>query len=180
MSGDDAPALTPGPAPGADSPGADFAQYYGQHMARLVRHLMRQGAAAPEAADAVQAAFEAALPQWHQIQHPGAWLRLVATRALLRRPAREILTDQTPDQPDQNGSPLGEVVLEEQERRVLAALDTLPPRQRVVMAWHRDGFSHAEIAAALDMTPETVRKNVSRARARLKPLLLDTDDGGGR
>ncbi|WP_455409945.1 RNA polymerase sigma factor [Streptomyces hiroshimensis] len=47
----------------------------------------------------------------------------------------------------------------------------LPPTQRQVMAWAQDGFTYHEIGAALGMEAAAVRKNHSRARARLKQLL---------
>jgi DNA-directed RNA polymerase specialized sigma24 family protein len=47
---------------------------------------------------------------------------------------------------------------------VLAALASLPPKQREVMAWHIDGFRSAEIAATLHMDPAAVRQNLIKAR----------------
>ncbi|MEV6395886.1 sigma-70 family RNA polymerase sigma factor [Streptomyces sp. NPDC051907] len=52
-----------------------------------------------------------------------------------------------------------------------AALGMLPPRQRQVMAWHLDGFSHSEISDELGTTVEAVRQNYARARASLKRSL---------
>ncbi|MEV5598946.1 sigma-70 family RNA polymerase sigma factor [Streptomyces sp. NPDC052496] len=156
----------------------DFALYYEQHLTRLIRHLMRQGASVHEAAEAVQAAFTEALPCWEQIAHPAAWLRRVAFRLYLRQPVRrEELTGEPPDSPG-GVCPLRAVELQEEEQRVYAALSALPPAQRQVLAWSLDGFTDSEIAAELGMTDEAVRKNRSRARARLKAHLGLTDGGG--
>lgn len=157
----------------------DFALYYEQHMARLIRHVMRQGASPHEAAEAAQAAFAEAFVTWETIDSPGAWLRKVAYRLYLRQPARrrEQLTSELPELPG-GTNPLGTVELKEEEARVYAALSALPPAQRRVMAWSLDGFAVAEIAAALGMTAEAVRQNLSRARSRLKATLGLADGGG--
>ncbi|MFJ2736038.1 hypothetical protein [Streptomyces sp. NPDC087317] len=50
----------------------EFAQFYEQHMAKLVRHLLRQGASGHEAAEAAQAAFAEAFVKWETIDYPAA------------------------------------------------------------------------------------------------------------
>ncbi|WP_369212324.1 hypothetical protein [Streptomyces flavofungini] len=81
------PAVT---AHSTGSPGTvarvDFARYYEQHLTRLIRHLMRQGAGTHEAAEAAQGAFTEAFPQWNDIVYPAAWLRKVAFCLYLRHP----------------------------------------------------------------------------------------------
>ncbi|MEV0529935.1 sigma-70 family RNA polymerase sigma factor [Streptomyces sp. NPDC050439] len=179
------PALMPPPTPTATPPrparetDEDFTRCYEQQMGPLVRHLMRQGAAPHEAAEAAQAAFAEALTRWPLITHPPAWLRRVAYRQYLRRPAREEPVADIPDLPG-GVCPLTAVQLREEEARVYAALAGLPPLQRRVLAWVLDGFETAEIGRILDMTEAAVRQNLCRARARLKQLLLNERDGGGR
>lgn len=177
---------TPAPGPPSAPTGhdtvarVDFATYYDRHMAGLIRHLVRQGARPHEAAEAAQAAFAEAYAQWETIAHPAAWLRQVALRLFLRQPAhRENLASELPDRPS-GVCPLGAVELKEEEARVYAALAGLPPLQRQVMAWHLDGFGTAEIAATLGKTQEAVRQNLSRARARLKDMLLSETAGGAQ
>ncbi|MFJ3800002.1 RNA polymerase sigma factor [Streptomyces sp. NPDC090088] len=158
----------------------EFTQFYEQHMAKLVRHLLRQGASGHEAAEAAQAAFAEAFVKWETIDHPAAWLRKVAIRLYVRQPVRrEDLTDNVP-QLSGGVCPLRSVELKEEEARVYAALAALPPLQRAVLAWHLDGFATGEISDALDMTHEAVRQNLSRGRARLKTILLSVNDGGER
>ncbi|WP_438295858.1 RNA polymerase sigma factor [Streptomyces sp. HUAS TT7] len=158
---------------------ADFARYFEQHLTRLIRHLMRQGAGAHEAAEAAQAAFAEAFPRWGHISHPAAWLRRVAFRLYLRQPVRgEELTGEPPDVPG-GVCPLRVVELREEERWVYAALGGLPPAQRQVLAWSLDGFSTSEISAELNMAADAVRQNLSRARARLK-VQLGLAHGGGQ
>ncbi|MDQ1042126.1 RNA polymerase sigma factor [Streptomyces sp. V4I2] len=139
-----------------------------------------EGASGHEAAEAAQAAFAEAFVKWETIEYPAAWLRKVAIRLYLRQPvSREDLTDDVPELPG-GVCPLRSVELKEEEARVYAALATLPPLQRAVLAWHLDGFATSEIGDALDMTHEAVRQNLSRGRARLKTTLLSANDGGER
>lgn len=157
----------------------DFTPFYDENMPKLIRFLMRLGAPPQEAADAAQDAFTEAFAQWSRIAAPHAWLRTVATRRYLRaRYGRELLTD-TPPEPQPCGVKLDELLLKEEWQNVYAALGTLPPRQRQVMAWHLDGFGHSEIGTALGMSTEAVRQNYARARSSLKRTLGLNTAGGG-
>ncbi|QCX74204.1 RNA polymerase sigma factor [Streptomyces sp. YIM 121038] len=150
---------------------AEFALFYYRHATGLTRFVMRLGATPHEAADAVHTAFTEAFPRWAAITAPHAWLRTVSARSYLRQTARrERPTALLPDQPG-DSSPFEAVTLKEEEQRVYTALAALPPRQRHVMAWHLDGFTHGEIAEALEITPAAVRQNYARARAALKQSL---------
>ncbi|UNO43634.1 sigma-70 family RNA polymerase sigma factor [Streptomyces sp. MST-110588] len=152
-------------------------------MARLTRFVMRHGADPLEAADAAQTAFTVAFPKWETIERPAAWLRKVAVRQYLRQPGRlETPVGQVPDAPG-GWCPLERAMLKDQERDVLKVLGALPMQQRQVLAWHLDGFAHAEIAVELGMTREAVRQNLSRARAAVRRALGPADGairGGGR
>lgn len=154
----------------------EFDQYYMENFPLLVRFLMRQGATSYEAADAAQEAFIAALPQWHNLHSPRAWLRTVAFRQYLRQnsdPATELFQEEVRSAGGAAGGrcAMYEVMLREEEQHVIAALSSLPTRQREVMAWHLDHFTTAEIAAELNMQPAAVRQNLARARGQLKVLL---------
>ena len=155
---------------------AAFAAVYRVEFAALVRHVMFHGAAVDEARDAVQAAFEQALPVWPRIRTPRAWLRTVALRAYLRSSVPEVPTDAVPDRPGPFSAAV-RVELGEQERAVLVALLELPVKQRQVMAWSFDGFSPAEIAEVLGEDPVAVRQNLHRARQNLRRQLGPSQPG---
>lgn len=149
----------------------DFVGGYTQEFPSLVWFLMSLGASGHEAADVAQTAFTEAFPVWPTIRCPRAWLRQVASRIYYRQLNRA----ETPVEslPDGQG-PLSAAVateLRDEARTVLAALASLPPRQREVMAWHIDGFGSAEIAATLHIDPAAVRQNLIKARRNLKRKL---------
>jgi RNA polymerase sigma-70 factor (ECF subfamily) len=75
-----------------------------------------------------------------------------------------------------------EVDARDLDAAITAAVAALPPRCRAVFEMsRRDGRSHAEIAAALDIAPKTVENQMGKAlrllRAALAPWLPARDDG---
>ncbi len=62
------------------------------------------------------------------------------------------------------------------ERLVLALMNALPPRQRIVFCLHLEGLSTREIAAELGSQEPAVRKNLSRARRYLRELISQGDE----
>ncbi|MDX2601947.1 sigma-70 family RNA polymerase sigma factor [Streptomyces caniscabiei] len=111
----------------------------------------------------------AILPElWQTLDSPRAYLRRAALRFYLKQSnLREEPTSTLPDRPG-GPCPVDKVVLSEEATAVLGAIRRLPPAQRSVLAWSLDGFSTAEIAAALKQTPAAVRQNYYRARQQLK------------
>ncbi|MGP2442409.1 RNA polymerase sigma factor [Streptomyces sp. JW3] len=67
----------------------------------------------------------------------------------------------------------------EQQRQVRRTLIALLFKQRSVMAWHLDGFSTTEIAAAMGLEKSAVLQNLSRARRTLKQQLVSPAQGSG-
>ncbi|MCT9113009.1 sigma-70 family RNA polymerase sigma factor [Streptomyces mirabilis] len=150
----------------------DFDAFYTREVRAVSVFLMHQGATPYEAADAAHEAISKLLPdQWRTVEYPRAWLRVTAQRYYWRQNDRRVSpTDAVPDRPG-GTCPVSEVVLTETQRRITDALHRLTSAQRTVMAWRLDGFDYSEIARALDMTPEAVRQNISRARKNLISIL---------
>lgn len=74
-------------------------------------------------------------------------------------------------------SPEVAVLVAESRRSVLAALDTLPDRQRDVVACrHLLGLSEQETAAVLGLAPGTVKSRTSRALRRMQRALAASRD----
>lgn len=138
-------------------------------------------------ADAQDIAQEALLRLWQQAGNwhgggPGvaAWLTRVATNLCIDRlRARARLSDEAPPE-RADDAPLADVLLEgEQERAaVIAALDTLPDRQRaaIVLTYYED-LANADAAAVLDMNIKAFESLLLRARRALKAMLVENGDG---
>ncbi|MFD7080584.1 RNA polymerase sigma factor [Streptomyces sp. NPDC059918] len=149
-----------------------FEAFYRTEMRRITGFLMNLGAGPYEAADAAHEAFETLLPdKWRELERPGAWLRTVAYRNYLRQTtARTQPTDSVPDRPG-GTCPVDLVLLTEQQKTVLAALDRLPPAERQAVAWRLDGFRHEETAQELRKDPAAVRQAYVRGRKKLISIL---------
>ena len=87
-----------------------------------------------------------------------------ALSTLRREKARDL-----PTPPAAAPGPLEHLLRAESEAQVTAALDALPPRERLILMLHyRDGLPYAEIAAFLGVSANSVSPLLERARNRLK------------
>jgi RNA polymerase sigma factor (sigma-70 family) len=153
----------------------DIATFYEKEMPRLVLFVRTLSTSLDghAAADVAQTAFERALPRWASLHNPKAWLYKVAHREALARCAavrREVPADAVPDRPDQMSAALAAEWRDEQ-RQVMAHLQSLAPKQREVMTWTLAGFNDAQIAEALGMSTDAVKANRRYARINLKKRL---------
>ena len=120
-----------------------------------------------EAEDAVQDAFLRFLERApDDLENPGAWLTRVLVngcKSRLRLAWRRV-------------GPLPETLPAPgpEEREELEELFSLPPEDRAVIHLHYyDGYSTDEIARMLGQRPGTVRSRLSRAREKLRKLLVE-------
>src|SRR5512136_3131267 len=161
--------------------------YYQQQVYNLAYRIM--GEAAP-ASDATQEAFISA---WRHIGgfRGGsfkAWLLRIVTNAcydelrrVKRRPSSSLeslyVEDPTPDAdlpPSQLESPEAFAQRRELNRAIQAGIAQLPPDQRIVLVLSDvQGMSYEEIAQATGANLGTVKSRLSRARGRLRDLLLE-------
>jgi RNA polymerase sigma-70 factor (ECF subfamily) len=125
----------------------------------------------PLAQDVTQDAFVELLRHWGKVSRydrPGAWVRRVAIRRLLkvrRRDARRRQAEVSFEPGAAGGS---------SDLDVLRAVAGLPLRQRtaVVLYYYEDRPLH-EVAEILDCSPSTAAAHVHRARAKLGDLLKE-------
>lgn len=158
----------------------DFNAFYVSERKALVRFVMFLGCTdADTAEDIVHTAFIRAFAAWATIRFPKAWLRKVAQNEYFRycqATARETSLDAVPAEGERG---LAAAIALDHQARLLevlaAAVSRLPPKQRLVMAWYRDGFSDREIARELGDSEVAVRKNRSRAMKNLRRYL--SEDG---
>ena len=123
------------------------------------------------AEDLVQTALERVWLRWSRVRDKvgaGAYARRVLVSVFLtsrrRRWSGERATDHVPDQPVGDAAELVAV-----RRSVVAALHTLPARQRaVVVLRYLDDRTETQTAAALGCSVGTVKSQTSRAMAALR------------
>ena len=137
-----------------------------------------------DADDAAQDAFLSALDrlETYDPSRPfGPWLMRIATNAsidLVRR--RAVRRSDALDEraPARGPSPASDAEAAEIRQRLGVALAALPERQRVaVTLFDVEGYSHAEIAAVLEIPEGTVRSDVFHARRALRVALEPYDPG---
>ena len=131
-----------------------------------------------DAEDAVQDAFlhaYRALARFRPGEPFGAWLhRIVANAALDLQRRRKVRTAGV--LPETVALPFHDPAeSDELQRRLNAALERLPQRQRSVIVLHDvEGFRHAEIGEMLGIPEGTARSDLHHARAALRRMLSDT------
>ncbi len=120
-----------------------------------------------EAEDAVQDAFVCYLEKAPaDLEAPSAWLMRVLVNGCKSR--LRLAWRRVGPLPDTLPAPGPE------ERQELEELFSLPPEDRAVIHLHYyEGYSTNEIAQLLGCRPGTVRSRLSRARERLRKLLVE-------
>ena len=128
------------------------------------------------AQDITQEAFVELLRHWDKVsryERPGAWVRRVAIRKLvkaMRRDVRRREAEVTVDPP---------ATLEPADVDVLRAVRALPLRQRTAVVLHYfEDLSLHDVAEVLECSPSTAGVHLHRARARLGGLLQEVSRDG--
>ena len=136
--------------------------------------------------DVSQEVFVAAwrgLPRLRNGESFAPWLRQL-TRNRARQYARShrralrrlalVPGDELKNARDQARLAPDELVRAEDQRRLRLAIDELPDEAReVVTLYYREGRSVAHVAALLELTEDTVKKRLQRAREQLRQTLLE-------
>lgn len=173
-----APAVTGGPATwDADQA---LAQLYAAHWRSLVRLAVLLVRDTGLAEEVVQDSFVAVHARWRRLRDPDralAYLRQTVvnrSRSVLRH--RSVVERHVARGAGDLDSPGSDAAALDGERRdaVLAALGSLPDRQREVMALrYYAELSEAEIAEALGISRGSVKSHASRGAAALRAALAD-------
>jgi RNA polymerase sigma factor (sigma-70 family) len=99
------------------------------------------------------------------------WLIGITRNQVLMRLRRDRVNP-TPTAPAPARGPLEELVSAESDAQVAAALEALPPRDRLLLVLHyRDGLPHAQVASVVGIAINSVSPLLDRARDRLKAAL---------
>jgi len=147
-----------------------------------------QGLDREHSADVVQTAWLKLLGSLEQIHSPGAltgWLITVTRREAWRvraaHRAEQPFDDLSPE-PDPGPGPESRLMAEDRRIRLWAALRELPEQcrtlLRIVAFVHRPDYG--EVSAALGMKKGSIGPTRGRCLAKLRRLLIDSDDGEWR
>jgi RNA polymerase sigma-70 factor (ECF subfamily) len=178
----------------ADEARDRFAELVGRHQRRASRiayHYLRDEA---EADEAVQDAFVRAFTHFDGFREElpfEVWFTRILVNACLDRikaRARRGRWIQSASDHDANGaglvetapadalSPEEQLIGRERRRRIAAALQQLPERQRMVFVLSQvGGYSSREVGAVTGLSESTVRVHLFRAVRKLRRLLGDID-----
>ena len=167
---------SPGVAPGEVL--SDLFVVHGRSLVGLARLLVDDLATAE---DVVQDAFVATYGRWSSIRDPDAALPYLRS-AVLNQARKSLRFRQrggrvSPPRPDDRGDPGSGPDDVERQHVVLAALRTLPYRQRqvVVLRYYLD-LSEGQIADQLGVTRGSVHRQLARAAGTLRTKLDDLED----
>lgn len=169
------------------------------HGARLYSLATRLCGNADDAEDMVQSVFLQAFRKWHTFKgqsSPGTWLYAIAARSCKARMRRKGGTDRrvpamsqlmpwtetrVADLPDSkpglagSGGPVAATIQREAAGAVQQAILTLPEHFRVPLVLKEMlEMSLDEVAAALNLKPQTVKTRVHRARLLLRKTILNS------
>lgn len=150
----------------------DFESAYARHHPALFRYLHRLVGDADAAEDIAQEAFVRLLEHSVPEDSARAWLFTVATnlvrdRARARERHRRLLRNAGDEvEPRAPAPPDAVVERAEAVRRVRAALDGLPARDRELLLMREEGFRYREIAEAIGVAPTSVGTLLARALRR--------------
>ena len=113
-------------------------------------------------------ANEAALSGWlYRVT-----VNLCFDRTRAARHSKELQAPELPEWLSQDAVAESGVIREQQKQRLMAALATLPVKERAAVVLREiEGLTTAEVAKALGSTEGTVRSQVFRAMAKLRALL---------
>ncbi|MEM1080746.1 MAG: sigma-70 family RNA polymerase sigma factor [Pseudomonadota bacterium] len=101
-------------------------------------------------------------------------LRIARNRAVshVARQTRRLDKTAIDREPDDPGTgPYEHAEQSDRQRRLIAAVRSLPLNQREVITLFLEGLSHAEIAEILELTENNVAVRINRARTRLTQRL---------
>jgi RNA polymerase sigma-70 factor (ECF subfamily) len=152
-----------------------FAELFDGHFERLFRYLNRLSGDPDLAADLAQEAFVRLYRRGSLPDAPAAWLVTTAmnlfrnTRSTRSRRAR-LLTVPRGEEAHSDPPPTADVAAsaEATRRRVRAAVDGMPERDRHLLLLRAEGYSYREIAAALELNESSVGTLLARARTTFR------------
>ncbi|NIQ53159.1 MAG: sigma-70 family RNA polymerase sigma factor [Gammaproteobacteria bacterium] len=160
----------------SDEPGfhASFVELFDAGFHRIFRYLDRLSGDPDLAADLAQETFMRLYRRGSLPDSPDAWLISVAmnlfrnARTTAARRRRLLARRWASPHGDPPASPARVMESEATRRRVRAALDGLPERERSLLLLRAEGYAYRDLAAALGLNEASVGTLLSRARAMFR------------
>ncbi len=171
-----------------------FGELFARHRDRLWAVALRTTGNPEDAADALQDAMISAFRRAESFRGDSAvttWLHRIVVNACLDRLRRAKVraVDPLPDDldghpargtvlasPDGGNDPESLALAGDRRRRVLAALEDLPPDQKAALVLvDMEGYPVQEAGQILEVPTGTIKSRCARGRARLAVLLADLD-----
>jgi RNA polymerase sigma-70 factor (ECF subfamily) len=158
-----------------------FDEFFRDEVGALVAFRQKIGFEREHAKDAASEAMTCAYQRWSRIDRsPRCWVRTAARRIAcnqVQRAREEPLRAVAGGWAISMHYDVDPVETTEEHELLLRLLQQLPPQQRLVMAWHLDGFDTKEISYELAITEATVRSTLRHARDRLKVAYQTSSTG---
>ena len=158
---------------------AAFRELYDANVDRIYRLTYRMAGDDDLARDFTQETFVRAYEKLDQFRGDASfstWLHSIAvsvTLTGLRKVQRHRKRERTLEEAPHLTAPAA-TVEPDLESKLKGAIDRLPDLYRTVFLMHDlEGYSHNEIATALDVAEGTSKARLSRARAKLRDMLGD-------
>ena len=151
----------------------NFREFYSKHRDRLFGYLMRRTGDYYLAGDILQESFTRYLEKYGEHgQHP-ALLYTIARNAVVDGHRKKGCDTQLLDGPElSRPNPETHMLVREDYRRVLAAMQKLAPEERDVLALVvSSDLSYREIARMTGTSEGNVKVRVHRARVKLKKMM---------
>jgi RNA polymerase sigma factor (sigma-70 family) len=159
-----------------------FAAFYDQYERRVYNLCYRITGSPDDAADATQETFLKVFERLPALEgrelNLGAYVMTAARNAsydAIERRKRSVPTSELPEVSDARELPEGAALRHAHQEQIRAANETLPPRQREVLALRElQDLSYGEVAQIMGMNQNSVAQLISRARINLRDGLRQT------
>jgi RNA polymerase sigma-70 factor (ECF subfamily) len=151
----------------------DFKAFYRKHRDRLFAYLMRSTGDYYLASDILQESFTRYLEKYSKLGQNPALLYTIARNAIVDGHRKKTRDTQLADEHEQSRhNPETHMMVREDYRRVLAAMQQLEPEERQILSLVvSSSLSYREIARINGTSEANIKVRVHRARVKLKHLM---------